>query len=848
VRQARIVQGVLARDVRRRPWSSVASIGAVAAGVGVFVAIWLAGSAARSSFVDTVDAIAGRATHELTRPGGLPDERFAEIAIAPGVTSAQPIVSGLVEPLSIEASPLLLLGLDPFLAGPFYRVEDDARMVESGDVDRFVTEPGTVILPRPWADEAGVGAGDRLTVGAAGRRVELEVLAVYELDVLGEASRDTALADIATAQEVLGRVGRVDRIDLVLESDEAARSFRGALAPGERLERPSQRGDRVVRMIEAFRLNLVALGGLALVVGSLLVFTASQFAVARRARMLGQLRCLGVSRRAMFLGGLAEAAWLGALGGLAGLGLGVLLAGGLVGSVARTVSDLYAFVRADVASLDVVTAGVVLVSAVALAVAAGFFPALDAARTPPSRVGLETREAGRARIAVRRLLFVAAVAAVVGAIAVLLPSKSFWPGFVAALAWLVAGASSLPVVMHVALPRIRRVAESRGATGLALAAGALERSLHRAGGSAAALGVALAMTVGVLVMIGSFEREVRAWVGSVLRADLFVSEETGDRALMRTRVPDAAVDAIRAHPGVASVETRRQIEVPWRDGVLFALGVDYRRPEEDIPALDRISGGVDGEVVGGFLAGGAIVSEPLARKHYLEPGDSIAFEGRDGPVVWPVVAVFRDYARDSGVALVSDDTLRGALGDVPVSSLAIRVEAGADPERVGASLRASLADRYLLRLRSNDSLRAEVLAIFDRTFRVTRVLQVIATVMALLGIAVTLVSLFLERSREIATLRALGMPATGVVRLFARESLLLAAFPAALAIPLGALLAWVLVAVVNLRSFGWSIRYSWPTGSVFATLALAFGAALVAVLVPRAMTRRQSIAQALREE
>lgn len=856
-RPLRALLGVFAGDVRRHPASSLASVAAIAAGVAVFVAIALAGSAARSSFVDTVNAIAGRATHEVTRAGGLAEERFAELAVLDGVEAAQPVVAGRVGVLERErdgsrrelsAPPLYLLGIDPFRAAPFLgevTADGQERVIGSDEVDRFVTEPATVVVPRVWAEEAGVEAGDKLEVVAAGRRLRLDVIEIYELEVLGEAARDTALVDIATAQEVFDRVGRMDRVDLIV-SDGAEEAVSARLAAGERFERPDRRGDRVARMMEAFRLNIQALGGLALVVGSLLVFSAAQFTVVRRMRLLGQLRCIGVSRRQLFAAVLGEVALLGLVGGIAGLGAGVWLAQGLVGSVARTVSDLYAFVSADVAPLDTATAVGVLIGATVTAIVAGWVPATDAAATPPGRVGLASREESRFRRAVPRLIATGLASALAGVLLIALPTQSIWVGFLAAFAFLMAGASLLPVIMRLILRPLRARAERGGRVLLALAAGALDRSLHRAGGSAAALGVALSMTVAVIVMIGSFEREVRRWVGDILRADLYIAEENAGRALAQSAIPVEAQRIIAGIDGVASVESRRSLEVPFADRAVTVLGLDWRDPTAELEAKDLLETVDDVPAI--FAAGGALVSEPLARKYGTGAGDILELPGRDGVCRFAVAAVYRDYARDSGVVVLSTETYVDNFGDTGIENLAVYVEEGGDVAAVAAAMRGALAESFLLRVRSNAELRREVLVIFDRTFRVTYVLQIIATVIALFGIAVTLVSLFLERSREIATLRAIGTPVSGIVRLFARESLLLASFPVALSIPLGALLAWVLIAIVNLRSFGWSIRYSWPVLSVATVLALALAAALLATLVPRALTRRQSIALALREE
>jgi putative ABC transport system permease protein len=358
--------------------------------------------------------------------------------------------------------------------------------------------------------------------------------------------------------------------------------------------------------------------------------------------------------------------------------------------------------------------------------------------------------------------------------------------------------------------------------------------------------VALAMTIGVIVMVGSFEREVKRWIASILTADIYVSDANGELAREEARLPDAAVDRVRAFEGVRAVDTRRSLELPFRGRTILFNAFDWSEPERQIRARDFLEGGPDAlERVGG---GEALVSEPLSNRYDLHEGDTLAVRGPLGEASFRIAGVIRDYAHDRGYALTLAAPFVRAFGDPGVRNLGVHLEEGRDPEATARRLREALAGEFLLDIRSNRELRNEVIRVFERTFAVTYVLQVIATVMALSGIAVTLFGLFLERTREIATLRALGATVARVGRLFAVESLLLALFPILAAIPLGAVLAWVLIEVVNVRSFGWSFGYHWPWRPIVVTCALAAAAGLAATIVPILLTRRQSIAAALREE
>ncbi len=852
----RAVLAIFLGDVRRHPGNAIASALAMVAGVAVFVGIHQAGSAARSSFVSSVEAIAGRATHQVVSESGVAERRLVPLLGLDAVRDAQPVVEGMVAVVSIgsgdgkrdsSASPLRLLGIDPFLSTPFLGERGGGPVIDADDFDAFLTRPGTVIIPGPWAAESGARVGDRIMVSSAGRLHELKVLAIYDLDVLGEAARDTAVVDIATAQETLDRVGLLDRIDLIIEkSGGGEAAVAAALRDGERLERPSSRGQRVAKMIDAFRLNLLALGSLALVVGSLLVYNAAQFSVVRRGGLLGQLRCLGVSRGLVILAVLAEVALLGLTGGILGVLAGTLLARQLATTMGRTITDLYAFVRVELDPLGVGFVALVIAGAVAVAVAAGVFPALDAARTAPRMVGVRSRSELQFRRQLPRLLAFSAGGAIVGLIAMNVDVGGWWMGFVASLAFLVAGATLLPPLMALALPVLRRIGERAGWMTLPVAAGAIERSLTRTGGAAAALGVALSMTLGVIVMIGSFEREVRRWIESTLLADVFVADASESVTRQPGRIPAEAVAEMRALPGVRAVDTLRGVELPYADRSIFFTGAELP-VEESRLRFEFIEGERD-TAVDLVERGAVIISEPLSNRYGLGVGDELVVDGRRGEERFEIAGVFRDFSFDRGYAVTSSERFIAAFDDPGVKNVALYLEEPGRSQEFAAALRARLSGRFLLEVRSNAELRTRILAIFHRTFEVTYALQTIATVMALAGIAVTLVGLFIERSREIATVRAIGSSIAAVGRLFGVESILMALFPIIIALPLGALLALILITIVNFRSFGWTIDMAWPWSSVLLTCALAALAGLLASAAPLWLVRRQSIARALREE
>ncbi len=339
------------RYLLRHPWQFGLAVLGVALGVAVVVSIDLANGSARRAFTLSTEAVTGRATHQVVGgPGGLPDAVFRRLVVDAGIDRAAPVVEDWVTVPSGPGRPfrlLHLLGVDPFSEAPFRAylsgVPDPSR-TGGGSIDLapLLTRPSAGVLSARTAAEMGVAVGGSFTVRANGVKRRVELVGVLEPadENTRRALADLLVMDVAAAQELLGRVGRLDRIDLILEERQIARAA-AALPPGARILPAEGRTRTTEEMTRAFRLNLTALSLLALICGIFLIYNTMTFSVVQRREWIGILRTLGVTRREIFALVLGEALVVALLGTAAGLGAGVLLGRGLVRLVTQTINDLY---------------------------------------------------------------------------------------------------------------------------------------------------------------------------------------------------------------------------------------------------------------------------------------------------------------------------------------------------------------------------------------------------------------------------------------------------------------------------------------------------------------------------
>ena len=151
-------------------------------------------------------------------------------------------------------------------------------------------------------------------------------------------------------------------------------------------------------------------------------------------------------------------------------------------------------------------------------------------------------------------------------------------------------------------------------------------------------------------------------------------------------------------------------------------------------------------------------------------------------------------------------------------------------------------------VRPNQALRDEALVIFDRTFAITGALQLLATVVAFIGVLSALLSLLLEKQRELGLLRALGLTVREIWGLVMLETGLMGAVAGLLSMPTGLALSYILIYIINRRSFGWTLQMRVEPAPFIMALVIAVIAALLAGIYPARKLGRLMAAEALRFE
>ena len=546
---------------------------------------------------------------------------------------------------------------------------------------------------------------------------------------------------------------------------------------------------------------------------------------------------------------MVEAAIFGLLGSALGTVLGILLARSLVHLVTRTINDLYYSV--SVRSLAVTPED--LLGALGLGVAASllaaFFPAREAARASPRRTLSRSALESSTRSLAPRLAGYGTALAILGALA-LVPAGSIALNFFGVLLLLLGFAALTPWVTLKAMASVEGPARrSFGALG-AMAVRGVSASLSRTGVAIAALALAVAVTVGIGVMIDSFRRSVEDWLSYTLAADLYLSSVRLSTPRQGAPFGEALRTDLAGMEGVDGLNTLRRVSVETVEGPLRILAQGLHPRAEETYSFTSPAGARPGaETWELWRTGTAVfVSEPFAFRRGTSVGSSLTLPTESGPVDFEVAGIFKDYGSDQGAVVIRRALYDRFWTDPGFDGISVYLQEGAD---LGSALEAArrIAARYPgLVVRSNRDLLSYSLEIFDRTFLITGVLRLLAGGVAFLGVLGALAALQLERRREFGVLRATGLTPRQVWRLMVAQTGLMGLVAGLLSLPLGSILAWIMVELINRRSFGWTLDLTVAPGILLQAMVLALVAALLAGLIPARQMAATSPTEALRGE
>lgn len=824
---------LILRPLRNDVGRTALSLLAVALGVAVVVAIRVANRAAVAAFERTTQSLAAHADLLVTGPEPIPLALLPRLFPLNAQAEITPYLERRVWDQEHHDS-LEVLGID-LVAEASQRGVALTPRSGAPPVPAANAPLPLILLPSSYMRRHQLRRGGRITLAMGG--------SLHPFQIGVAPSGEFALLDLPAALAAFEPRGpaRADglRVSLAPEVHPAAFARRlAALVPApDTVAPPAARVRNQAQLLAAFRANLAALSYVALLIGLFLIYNTVSISVVRRRTAIATLRALGATRGQVVRLFLAEGAALGLTGGAIGVLAGWLLGARALALVQQTVHSLYSSSAAR-APVGAHLAAGDWFWGLGLALGAGLLAAWAPARQASGTRPAQALGRGSAETALRLRLGWAAGAAVMLALAALalaqLPAFGNipWFGFGSALAAVLAWAAITPVVLALLLPRLRRGAGLSG-----LAAAALAGALRRSSILTVAVAVAIGIMLGVAIMVGSFRQTVTVWIGQQLQNDVFLQAADWDRN-RPVPLPQAVIAAAASTPGVRGVAASHTQSWRFRGQPVV---LNTRWPLSGAAAQPQwsfLSGGL------ARGAGEAMVSEPFARRFHLWTGNTLSLAGTR----LRITGVFYDYSSSQGMIELPAAAYTRVFGPPRPTELGLDAMPGLAPGELLRRTQAALSPRSAVIVADNASIRRQAIQVFDQTFRITWALEVITLLVAILGVANTLLAVVLERAPEFTVLRFLGATRVQIRRLLLAEAALVACFALALGWGVGLVLSLILARVINVQSFGWSIQFHPPYGFLAIASAVVWLATVAAGWFPARAAQRQAVPSALEAE
>jgi len=831
-RHSLLIDALIVGPFRENAGRSMLAVTAIALGVALGATVHLINASALNEFSIAAHHLAGQADLVVRGPrAGFDEQLYPQIARQPEVEAANPALELEVR-LAGGLGTLKIVGLDVLRAAqlqPSLLPQERGALTDLLDADAILLSPAAA----QWLDRA---SGDTLPALVGTRRLDLKVAGLLPE---GAYRQRIGVMDIARAQWRLERLGRLNRIDLRLRPGVNIARFQhrlqDRLPAGVHVATPDAEAARGANLTRAYRLNLDMLALIALFTGAFLVFSAQVLALIRRRTQFALLRVLGVTRRGLAGLLVGEGAILGVIGAALGVALGYAVADY---SVANFGADLGAgYFRSITPALHVEPSALAVYFAlgVAFAIAGAAGPAFEAARRPPA----PALRAGDVEDALR-------------------PAKAVWPGVVlvsiGGLLTLAPPLAGLPMAGYISialillgfiflLPRLAGIALSRlpapRQPSAALAVAQLQATPRQVAISVAAIVASFSLMVAMLIMVHSFRTSLEAWLVQMLPADLYLRVQRGGDTGFLTAEEQTR---LAATPGVRRFEVLRSQD----------LLIDPRRPPLTLLARSaaadvlpftstRLTPGPDEPPP-------VWVSEVAADLYGWRAGQVVELPVGDRAHRFTVAGIWRDYARQNGAVVMQHAAYVELTGDRLANDASIWLEPGAAMSDVERALRVGLGDMPGAEIVATREVRANSLALFDRTFAVTYAIEVAAVLIGLFGISVSFSAQALARRREFGMLRHLGMTRREVGAMLGTEGMLISLLGVGAGLALGWMVSLILVHIVNRQSFHWSMDIAVPWLDLAALAAILVGAAMATAVWSGRAAMDDDVVRAVRED
>ncbi|KOG35271.1 ABC transporter permease [Streptomyces resistomycificus] len=759
-----------------------------------------------------------------------------ESAKVPGAASAIGVVNGFTAIADKDGK--LIGGGFQSQGGNYWGAEDPRYPLVSGHAP---SGEGEVLIDSQTAKRAGYEVGDTVRLSVDGPVLDPKITGIFSTDDGNVAAGGSlALFDTAAAQQLFGKPGTYDQIDVKAKAGVSQSALKAELdkaLPKDTVETTTgqeladSQAEAISASMSGLKQGLLVFAGIALFVGTFIIANTFTMLVAQRTKELALLRAVGASRRQVTRSVLIEAFVVGVVAAVTGLAAGVGIGAGLrslMGTLGATVPD----------GPLVITPGTVLAAlavGVLVTMLAAWLPGRRAAKIPPVAAMSSVHAQATTKSLVLRntlgALFSAAGVAVVLAATTMSGSDGQAPMGLGAVLLIIGVFVLTPLLSRPLIAAAAPVLRVFGVSGK-LARQNSVRNPRRTAATASALMIGLTLITGMTVMAGSLQKSIDKMASSAIRADYVVSMANGNQLSPDVARKLGRIDDVTATSPLRNAPSRIGGETEYLTGVTGST----------IGELTDLK--VDS---GSFKVGGTqvVVDDRTAESHGWKAGSSFTVAYEDGKKQKLTVAgVYEGNEMIQGIML-DLATLSPHQTDPADMQVMVKTSDGAS----GATkdkLEKALGSNPAIKVQDKKDLSNDIAQMFTLMLNMLYGLLAMAVLVAVLGVINTLAMSVFERSQEIGMLRAIGLDRRGVKRMVRLESLVICLFGGVLGIGLGVFFGWAAGELLGSTLATYELVLPWARMAIFLLLAATVG--VLAALWPARRAGRLNMLAAIKSE
>ena len=832
---------------------SVLLILGISLGVAVIVAIDIANISARKSFDKSLKSISSDITHSIYSTNSrLKEEIYFDLRKELGFKNIVPIIERTVFIDQFANEQFKIIGIDPFSENSQLKFfQNQSISLNSKSFEQFLTEQNGVIISNNLMSRLDAQIGESFLIGT---ELNKEIKIIGSIDTNSDEkilfTTNTILADIATAQHLLDFNGSLSRIDLDLKSYPREqigqiKHFLTINYPQVSLIKAESLVEQSSRLTKSFELNLTALSLITLLIAFFLIYNSFNYSLVIRRPVFSVLRSIGVTSNEIFYTILTEAFIIGILSSVLGIIVGIFLGKLSVLLVSNTLSSIYSVFGQSGLSLSPITIIKAIILGITAVLSAAIIPSLESRFIKPVSLMSESYF-NKNFIRLIPYLFTAGIFLICSGLYIsAFLSSNITLTFAGLFIIIIGYTLLLPALMLVLAKILNRYAKSLFGKIYLIPCRNYLGSIDKNFVATASLTVAVAVFLSMTVLIESFRSTLTAWLEDTFPSDVFIS------AVYRPEENNGLnfnlINKITSLEGTHKIGYSRKIDLLTEDyGRLNLIALS-----ENPPIKPQIISGLinDFKELNNTYDKAVLISESFSNRNSWQLKDGYLFlPTMKGYEKFLIAGVFSDFATQTGTLIIGYESFRKLWDDDKLTSISLNISKGFELNSVLGNIRANISDEQEFRLSTNKDLKNSAHKIFNQTFVITNAMRVIAFAVAFFGILGALLALELSRKKEIGVLRALGVKVLEIRKIIFSETAIIGLISGVISIPLGLTMAYLLVNVINFRSFGWTIDFLIKPGYLAEAVLISFIAAMLAGIYPSIIFSKINISEAIREE